>query len=130
MKETNCFYDRYGAPRLRLLDDVRLVDFSGRHVGLVHDDALYSYQGVQVAWLEGDIMRDLHGNTIAFGENPTDGPFPYLPYKQYRPYAGYVQYAPYIPYLQYKRYKPYKAYGWSPLDLIELFVGSRENDKK
>ena len=125
MREIGVFYDRCGSPTLRLLDNERLVDFDGHSIGFVDNVLFYSYDSNHVGWLEGGIIRDLNGHTVAFGENPTDSLRPYLPYKQYKPYPGYVEYEPYRSDKQYPNLKPFKSFGWSPLFPIELFLGDR-----
>jgi len=119
--EYDIIYDRFGAVRLRVLLDGRIITWGGEHAGFIAGIAVYNYEGSHVGWLEGGILRDLNGATVGFGTNPTDIPHPYLPYKQYLPYRGYIQYAPYFPYKGYLSYKPYKQFGWSDLDPESLF---------
>lgn len=126
MQEVNIFYDRYGAPKLRLLRNDRLVSFSGKSIGFVNGPYLYNYRGQHVGWLEGDIMRDVNGNTVAFGKNPTDTPRPFLPFKQFRPFPAFVEFEPFRPYKQAPRFKPYKRFGWSPVNPITLFLGDTD----
>lgn len=121
--EQDIVYDRFGAAKLRILKNGRIITWDGRHIGFLHNNLVYNYSGIHVGWWEGGILRDLHGITVGFGVNPTDVPRPYLPYKQYIPYRGYIQYAPYIPYKQYPSYKPYKLYGWSNYEPETLFGG-------
>lgn len=123
--EQDIIYDRFGAARLRLLQNNRIITWSGQHVGFLAGNAIHDYSGAHVGWYEGGILRDLNGNTVGFGVNPTDTPRPYLPYKQYLPYRGYIQYAPYLPYRGFLNYKPYKMWGWSPFDPVSLFRGQQ-----
>lgn len=122
--ERDIIYDRFGAARLRVLLDGRIITWMGQHVGFVEGTAVYNYSGEHIAWLEGGILRDLNGSTVGFGTKPTDTPRPYLPYKQYLPYRGYVQYAPYKPFRGFRSYKPFKQYGWSVLDPVSVFKGT------
>lgn len=121
--EIDIIYDRFGAARLRILTNERIITWDGKHIGFLSGNAVHNYSGEHVGWLEGGILRDLNGFTVGFGTNPTDKPHPYLPYKQYLPYRGYIQYAPYLPYRGYLSYKPYKQFGWSNLDPVSLFRG-------
>lgn len=123
--EQDIIYDRFGAARLRVLKDGRIITWAGTHVGFVAGIAVYNYAGAHVGWLEGGILRDLNGATAGFGISPTDTPHPYLPYRQYLPYRGYIQYAPYMPYRGYLSYKPLKQYGWSSLDPESIFKGTQ-----
>lgn len=120
-KEIDIFFDRYGKPILRLLDNNRIVNFQGKSIGFCDNENLYNYTGKHVGWLEGGVIRDHYGCVVAFGLNPKDEPMPFLPFTQFIPYRGYVEYEPYRPYLSYAPYKPYKMYTWSNITLIDLF---------
>jgi len=122
-REIDVFFDRFGAPKLRMLDNQRLVSVGGKSVGFISGPHLYNYRGQHVGWLEGGIMRDLNGHTVAFGENPADSPRPFLPFKQFKPYPSVVEFEPFRPFRQAPRFKPFKSYGWSPISPITLFLG-------
>lgn len=120
--EKDIIYDRFGAARLRVLSNNRIVSWGGAHVGFLRGALIYDYNGRHIGWYEKGIMRDLNGATVGFGLEPTDAPRPYLPYRQYLPYRGYINYAPsYIPQLNPPSYRPYKQYVWSNTDLLSLF---------
>lgn len=125
-KEVDVFYDRYGAAKLRQLDNGRLVSFGGKSIGFISGIHLYNYQGQHVGWLENGIIRDLNGNTVAFGKTPTDSPRPFLPFKQFKPFPAFVEIEPFRPYKQFPSFKSYKSFGWSVISPIGLFLG--END--
>lgn len=121
-------YDRFGAVKLELIhsSSVFYEYLTGRPVGFIaNNDAVYNYNGVQVGWYEGGILRDVNGAVAGFNDNPTDSPRPFLPFKQYRPYAPYKQYAPHKPYPQYPRFKPFKQYAWSNI-LPEVLFSPEE----
>lgn len=122
--EQDIIYDRFGAVRLRILDNNQVITWAGQHIGYLAGNALHNNTGQHIGWYEGGVIRDLAGFVVGFGVSPTDSPLPYLPYKQYLPYRGYVQYAPYRPYSSYLHYKPYKMFGWSSLDPVTLFKGA------
>jgi hypothetical protein len=124
--EQDIIFDRFGAATLRFLVDDRIIDWNGRHIGFLYGVLAYNYKGEHVGWYENGVLRDLKGATAGFGVDPTDTPIPYLPYRQYLPYRGYIQYAPYLPYRGYPKYRPYKQYGWSELNPVELFLGTKK----
>ena len=123
--EYDVLYDRFGAPRLRVLNDdvFRVLTWDGKHVGFILDSAVFNYQGQHIGWYDNGIMRDTNGLTVGFGVAPTDTPSPYLPFRQWQPNRGAVANIPYAPYVQRPYYKPYKQYGWADKDLVGMFHG-------
>ncbi|MDD2891406.1 MAG: hypothetical protein PHQ95_00370 [Candidatus Gracilibacteria bacterium] len=118
-QEIDVFYNRYGKPILRLLNDGRLVGFNGHNYYFIDNDAVYNYQGQQVGWIGGGLIRDLSGNVFVFGERVTDNVKPFLPFKQFKPFASFVQFPPYKPYLPYKKLKPLPSFSWSNYKLTQ-----------
>lgn len=122
--EYDIIYDRFGAVRLRLLKNGRIVTWDGTHIGLLSNNLVYNYSGNHVGWYEGGILRDLNGNTVGFGVNPTDTPRPFLPFKQFLPFRGFIGFEPFVPYLGHPNWKPFKSFGWSNFDPVSLFGAS------
>lgn len=120
-KEIDVIYNRYGEPTLRLLDNGRFVGFDGKSYGFLSKKHIYNYKGQHVGWFEKGIIRDQNGACIGFGENPTDSPKPFLPFKQFKPFAGFVEFEPHRPYKQFPPFRPFKQFGWSDIDLPNLF---------
>ena len=54
--EQDITYDRFGAARLRILKDDRVVTRDGQHVGVSVGNAVYGYSGLHVGWLEGGVL--------------------------------------------------------------------------
>ena len=106
------FFDRYGTATL-FFTGGRFVDKYGRNLGYIYqNDKIYNYRGKHCGWIEGGIIRDLNGLTIAFCIGANDYPSPILPIPQIPP----IPPIPQIPYI-----KPIKGFGWSPLSPLELF---------
>jgi len=114
-------YNRTGQPRLRLLADDSLVDFSGRRIGFISGEHLYNYNGEHVGWYEGGMMRDNEGLSVGFGEQITDSTHPLLPIKRIKPVPGIVAIKPIKPIEAIPSIKPIKSYSWSELDPVSLF---------
>ena len=121
MTEIDVLYNRYGQPIFRVLENGRVVTFSGKSVGFVKNNSLYNYSGKHVGWYSNGLVRDHIGQVVAFGGYVTDIYKPFLTYKQYKPYAGFVEYEPFRPYTQFEPHRPYKSYGWSTQNLETLF---------
>jgi hypothetical protein len=114
-------HDRFGAARLRILENGNVTNFVGQHVGFIKNDCVYNYTGLQVGWYEGGILRDLNGNTVGFNDTPTDNPRPLLPLRQLSPHASLNQLAPLKPLTELRHLKPLKSFGWSHLEPEQLF---------
>lgn len=120
--EIDVFYNRYGAPMLRLLSNGRLVSFKGKSIGFTPDGVnLFNYSGNFVGWFENGVIRDQFGNTVGFGENANDYPAPFLPFKQFKPFPNFVEFEPFRPVTQFVPFRPFKTYAWSDKDPISLF---------
>lgn len=120
-KEIDVIYNRFGEPLLRLLKNGRFVGFDGKSYGFLAKSNLYNYQGKHVGWFEKGIVRDHNGLCVGFGENPTDTPRPFTPFKQFKPFRGFVEMEPFRPFKERSPFKPFKKFGWSRIDLIDLF---------
>lgn len=120
-------FDRYGAAHLRIREDGKVYTFSGACIGFIRDDAVFNYYGLQVGWLSGGILRDLQGNTVGFGENPTDSPRPLLPIRQIKPIPSIPQIPSIPPIPEVKHVRPRKTFSWSNLDPEGLFFSRGYN---
>src|SRR3990167_5713685 len=114
-------FDRFGAASLRIRDDGKVFSFSGLPLGFIRQDAAFNYAGLQVGWLNNGILRDLQGNTVGFGENPTDFPRPLLPIRQIKSIPGIPHIPPIPPIPEIKHIRPIKTFFWSLLDPESLF---------
>lgn len=119
--EIDVFYNRYGAPMLRLLSSGRLVSFLGKSIGFIKGNDLFNYSGKFVGWLENGIIRDKSGNTVGFGEKANSSPAPFLPFKQFKPFPSFVEFEPFRPFTSTVPLRPFKTYNWSEKDPISLF---------
>lgn len=123
-QELEVYYNRYWKPLLRHLNDGRLVWFNGKNYFFLDEDAIYTYAWKHVWWLEGWIIRDLSWSVLAFGENVTDSPKPFLPFRQFKPFPSFVEFEPFRPFKEFKKFKPLKNFYWSKYRLTE-----DDNDK-
>ena len=114
-------FDRYGAAHLRIRADGKVFNFAGQCIGFAREDAVFNYAGLQVGWLNGGMLRDLQGNTVGFGENPTDSPRPLLPIKQIKPIPSIPQIPPIPPIPETRHIRPIKTFSWSLLDPESIF---------
>jgi hypothetical protein len=119
--EKDIIFDRFGAAKLRILDNNRIITFDGNHVGILRENLVYNYSGTHVAWYERGILRDLNGHTVGFGINPTDVPRPFLPFRQFLPFRGFVAFPPFPPFPGWPNMRPIKSFGWSTLDPESIF---------
>ncbi len=117
--EIDIFYNRYWKPILRYLSDWRLVGFNWKNYFFIDSDVIYTYSWQQIWWIEWGIIRDLEGHVLAFWENPTDTPRPFLPFKQFKPFPAFLQFEPFRPFLPFKQFKPIKSFYWSKYRLTE-----------
>ena len=116
------FFDRYGAPQLILRDEVRFVDKQGKNVGIIrNNNKIYNYSGKHCGWIEGYIVRDLNGHTVAFSKYSHDHPSPIFPIPQIPPIPAIPQIPPIPAIPQIPYIKPIKSFGWSTLSPSELF---------
>ncbi|OGH92579.1 MAG: hypothetical protein A2563_02795 [Candidatus Magasanikbacteria bacterium RIFOXYD1_FULL_40_23] len=121
MEEIDVIYNRYGTPMLRLLEDGRLVSFTGKSIGFIKESNLFNYSGEYCGWFENGIMRDQNGHCVGFGENASDFPAPFFPFKQFKPFPGFVEFEPFRPFTGFIPFKPLKTFSWSEKDPISLF---------
>lgn len=119
--EIDVFYNRYGAPMLRLLSNGRVVSFPGKSIGFLIGDNFFNYSGKFVGWLGNGIIRDRVGNCVGFGENANDAPAPFLPFKQFKPFPGFIEFESFRPSTEFVPFRPFKTYAWSNKDPISLF---------
>ena len=131
--EKDIIFDRYGSPRLLIMDSDHIRRGNGTDIGVLHGNRVYNYTGRQVGWYENGILRDMQGYTAGFGVEPTDNPMPFLPIKQplalFRllqdmqvPMPGVLsQFKPIPPTPTPSGVDPEKHYGWSVRDIEELF---------
>jgi hypothetical protein len=115
------FYDKHGAPTMRLQESNRIVDHQGRNLGYVSENKIYNVHGKHRGWLERGMIRDLNGLCVAFARGTSDSPRPLLPSPQANPVPTrtqppYPSSGPEIP----KR-KPTKGFNWSTLPPKSLF---------
>ena len=127
MKQIDILYNRYWEPTLRQFDNNNLVDFKWRHIGFIYENKLYNYKGHHVWWLEWGIMRDLRGNCVGFGKNPTDWHRPLLPIKQIPSIPSIVEISPIKPIRRVPYIKPIKKFQWSDFEPIGLFFNQQYN---
>ncbi len=90
MKEIDVICNRTGGPIYRVLDDGRIVDFSGRSRGWLRGRYIHDYQGAQRGSYEAGLFRMDDGAVAGYGENPT-GAHPALPTRSVKPPAGSVE---------------------------------------
>lgn len=122
--EEDIIYDRFGAPRLRILSNGRIANWNGHYLGFLRNDRLvYSQAGIHIGWYENGILRDLNGNTVGFGLSPTDTPRPWLPFKQFLPMRGILEIPPIKPLPSMPSLRPFKSFAWSDIDIQGLFEG-------
>jgi hypothetical protein len=121
MNEIDIFFNRFGAPEIRLLDNGRFVSFSGKSLGFWDNGSIYDYRGNHLGWLENGVIRDHYGCIVWFGNNPTDFPLPFLPFKQFVPFRHFVEFEPFRPFKSFPPFRPFKNYSWSNFDIYSFF---------
>lgn len=122
--DKDTIYNRFGEPRLRLFENGRLVDFSGRNIGFTDKDNAYNYNGQHVGWYENGILRDHDGFCVGFGEIATDTIHPLLPLKQLKYLPSLPELEPLRPLKSLAPLKPLKNFSWSELDPVSLFFAN------
>jgi hypothetical protein len=116
------FYDRYGVPQIILNERGGFVDRHGNNLGYIrNNNVIYNYSGQHCGWIEGYVIRDLHGQVVAFSKLSNDFPSPIFPIPQIPPIPSIprippIPSIPNIPYI-----KPIKTFGWSPITPVALF---------
>ena len=121
-KELDIIFDRFGAPRLRILKTGEVVTWKGRPLGyLIDGQIVHGSSGQHVGWYEDGLLRDNGGHTVGFGLKPEDTPSPFLPSQQSLPARGSVKNLPDRPKFHVPHLKPPKSFGWSPYDPVQLF---------
>ena len=122
MPDIDTIYNQYGEPRLRLLENDRLVDFDGKSIGFIDDEDIYDYNGNHRGWYIGGLLRDHNGDCVGFGEEVTDTRYSFLPFKDFGPFPGFVEFEPFRPFKELAPYKPFFTIDWSTYDPISLFM--------
>lgn len=120
--DTFWFFNRYGEAQIILDDQGKFIDRHGNNLGYIRDEIfIYNYSGFHCGWIEGYVIRDLHGLVVGFSQLSNDYPSPIFPIPQIPP-IPYIPRIPPIPYIpQIPRIKPMKQFGWSPFNLINMF---------
>lgn len=117
------FYNRFGEPQIYLYELNRFYDVDGNNLGYIVDNQyLYNYNGRHCGWIEGYVIRDLYGFVVGFSQFSNDYPVPIFPIRQLTPFPAIKQITPIKAIRQIPYIKPIKMYGWSNLDLINLFA--------
>jgi len=116
------FYNRYGEAQIILDSQGRFVDRRGYNLGYVRNgNLLYNYQGKHCGWIDGYVIRDLHGFVVGFCQFSNDFPSPIFPIPQIPPIPAIPQIPPIPAIPQIPYIKPIKQFGWSSYNLISIF---------
>jgi hypothetical protein len=115
------FFNRYGEAKILLNDGSRFIDRQGYNLGYIRNNLVYNYQGRHCGWIEGYVVRDLHGFVVGFSKISNDSPSPIFPIPQIPPIPEIPQIPPIPEIPQIPEIKPIKQFGWSELGLISLF---------
>jgi hypothetical protein len=115
------FYDKHGAPTIRLLENDRLVDHQGRNLGFISENKIFNVHGKHRGWLEHGMIRDLNGLCVAFSRGASDSPRPLLPILQINTLLTRTQPPSPSSGQERPKRKPAKGYNWSALTPKSLF---------
>lgn len=114
-------YDSNGVPTFRILQNGRIVDFSGRSIGFIKTIHVYDYNGTHRGFFKGGILRDHSGSTVGFANNVTSSAHPLLPIKQLAPLGYLPEIEPLRPVTELPPLRPINRMDWSSLNLLDLF---------
>lgn len=118
MDET--IYNHRGIPVLQILDDGRLVSFSGKSVGFISGDNVYDYNGIHRGWFREGLLRDHQGRVSGFTDNAS-GLSPLLPLTSLPPLPALTELEPLRPLESLPPLPPLDSMSWSPIDPIQMF---------
>jgi len=118
-------FNRFGKPEINLDTKGSFVSFTGKRLGFLIRDSVYTYKGTHIGWFENGVLRDPWGNVVGFGDNPNDYPMPLLPFKQFKPLASFPGLEPLRPVTSIPPIKPLKSFNWSVATPLALFWGNQ-----
>ena len=121
VEEEDVIHDSHGQPRLMVLTDGRLVDFSGRSIGFLDSINAYNYKSHHCGWYDDGILRDHGGDCAGFGELVAGTIHPLLPSKKVRPLHSLVEVEPLRPEIKISPPTQLKSINWSTSNPISLF---------
>jgi hypothetical protein len=113
--------DKAGQPKLRLLENGRLVDFGGRSIGFIDSGSAYNYKGNHCGWYKGGILRDRNGDCVGFGEEVMDTGRPLLPPKSPEPLEAPTEIEPPRPITEPPSTPLIESLDWSQYTPVSLF---------
>lgn len=114
-------YDSNGVPTFRILQNGRIVDFSGRSISFIKTIHVYDYNGTHRGFFEGGILRDHLALTVGFTNYVTSSVHPSLPIKKLAPLSSLPEIEPLRPFTELPFLRPINRIDWSSLTLLELF---------
>ena len=80
-------YDEHGVPRMRIINDGRILDIEDNLVGWVTrlDGAVYTTGLEHIGWFKKGLLRDNDGWVVAFTSDASDPDMPGLPNRMIPP---------------------------------------------
>lgn len=114
------FYDRTGAAVAYSDDRENIFSFNGEAVAYLDADAIYSFRGVLLGWLENGWLRDRDGRCVAFTDHAVGGP--QRPWKKAIPTALPQQSLPAKEQKDPRTLRPVHSNAWSTLSAEAFFL--------
>lgn len=113
-------YDHSGRPTAYMADEEHIYLFSGKPVAYLSSDAIYTYSGLHIGWLDDGWIRDLDGNCVFFTEGDS-GFGPVKPVKNVMPVKGVKGVLPVKSVKEVRHIKSVKSLSWSNLSGESFF---------
>lgn len=108
------FYDRNGNPTAYVSDDGESVYlFSGEPVAWLSEDALYSYPGRYLGWIQDGCVYDKRGECAFFTDDASGGPV--KPVRKVSPIRGVRRVRPVRGVREIRPVRPVRSLSWSTL---------------
>ena len=124
--DTIILYDRTGAPTAYALEDGEtLYTYTGRPVGFIQEDCIFSMEGKFLAWYLNGWVVDSDGTRLFFTKSSEGGPV--KPLRGIEPLRGIRQYCPARGRPFGKGLKPAFSLVWSPRSGSAFFPGAVVN---
>jgi hypothetical protein len=122
MADSLIFYDRTGAAIAYALEDgVTLYTYSGRPAGYIHENGIFSFDGIPRAWyLDGWVLEN-DGSRLFFTKHAKGGPV--TPIKGIQPIRGIRKYCPGRKQRGEAGLKPAFSLAWSARSGLVFFEG-------